>query len=247
MGATSPTSWQWRVGCGSHPQALNPADHMSPCEEENVAEKVAVLCGGKGGGSSPDAVAPTLCSGGTSAGSAVTLYASLTAGPGRPQPSCSALWPSPRPAPLGVWVGSQMTPQPRPCVPLSKAPGWFLAAHGHSISLHGCTPLPRGWWLGTLAGAPHCGLLAPSVPWAGVFSWGLLGWGFSWCQDSRSSAALAGIWLVQREVKWPGRETQLRESHPHHHALRSSRVQHNHVTETSHVCNCGARPSCVSL
>ena len=48
MGATSPTSWQWRVGCGSHPQALNPADHMSPCEEENVAEKVAVLCGGKG-------------------------------------------------------------------------------------------------------------------------------------------------------------------------------------------------------
>lgn len=44
LGATSPTSWQWRVGCGSHPQALNPADHMSPCEEENVAEKVAVLC-----------------------------------------------------------------------------------------------------------------------------------------------------------------------------------------------------------
>ena len=59
--------------------------------------------------------------------------------------------------------------------------------------------------------------------------------------------ALAAVWLGQREVKQPSRETQLRESYPHHRALLPSRVQHNHVTETSHVSNCGARPSRVSL
>lgn len=80
----------------------------------------------RGGGSSPDAVAPTLCSGGTSTGSVMTLCASLTASPGCPRPLHSALWPSPRPAPLGVWAGSQMTSQLRPRVPLSKAPGWLL-------------------------------------------------------------------------------------------------------------------------
>lgn len=238
-------------GCGeqdAEATRAEPCRPHEPCEGENVAEKVAVWC--REG----------------EAAACQTHWRLLCAQEGRLE--MQALWQPSEPAsqavlavpslalcsvallppwPPGCLGGITDDPTAAPHVPLSKAPGWCPAACGHSVSLHGSTPLPRGWWLGILADTPHCGLLAPSVPWAGVFSWGILGWGFSWRQDSHSSAALAAVWLGQREVKRPSRETQLHESHPHHRALPSSRVQHNHVTETSHVSNGGARPSCVSL